>query len=181
MTAQEAGARLGAVFDHLISLSIRLLQFAWRLISGVALRLWRGLARITRPAREFLWRWWRYSFREPLAIPEEAHETLRTLCGYRLVGGPHKIVRVVPGLRRLRFGVWMTVQTERQSSSHWTTRWVRWIDDPVEVWLVRSAIRGAEPGQPSAKAKKARGQVEPEKGLLERMSDEEMESLLGKR
>lgn len=98
--------------------------------------------RITRPVREFIWRWWHYSFREPLADPAEAREALRNLCSYRLVGGPHRAARIVPGLRRFRPGVWVTIEPEQQPSRHWATRLIRWVDDPIELWLIRSAIWG---------------------------------------
>ncbi len=162
-----------------VSLMIRPLRAVARSLTGLAPCLWRWSVRVTRPSREYAWRWWHYSFREPLASSDEAHEALRRLCGYRLVGGPQRIARVVPGLRRFRFGVRVVVQAERQPSRSWTAQWVRWVDDPLELWLIRSAVSGAGPARPEPGAgTAARGQPS-EGGLLDSMSREEMGELLG--
>lgn len=136
--------------------------------------VWSPLIQATRPLREFAWRWWHYSFREPLCDPTEAREVLRNLCSYRLVGGPHRVVRIVPGLRRLRLGVLATIESEQQPSRHWATRLVRWVDDPIELWLIRSAIRGT--GITCSTARPASSL--PRRGSLDGMSAADMDELL---
>jgi hypothetical protein len=96
----------------------------------------------TSPIRVYLWRWYHYTFREPLVEAVEAHKSLREVCGYRLVfTSPHRIISVRPSLKRFRPGLWVVVEPIQQKGK-WSQRWTKWVEDPMELWLLRSAVRG---------------------------------------
>ncbi len=179
MVGPENGGRYRAMAGGALRLTLGLLWWLFRSLASLARLVWGWMVGITRPGREFVGRWWRYSFRVPLSEPTEAHEALRQVCGYRLVGGPHRIVRLVPGLRRFHFGIRVVVEVQDQPSRHWTTQWVRWVDDPVELWLIRSAVRGVGVVRPQSESKERKASHRPN-GRLDRMSAEEMDRLLGK-
>lgn len=97
----------------------------------------------TARPRTYVGRWWHYSFKEPLTSPQEARHALRQMASYRIGTGSHRIALIRPGVRRFRFGVLVTVQQGKPRS--WTQQWVRWIDDPMELWLLRSAVQAQSP------------------------------------
>jgi hypothetical protein len=80
--------------------------------------------------------------REPPIDPAQARESLARVCGYRLHGEGYRVVSVVPSLHRWRVGVWVTIARPSAFTKRWECRYVRWIDDPHELWLLRSALRG---------------------------------------
>lgn len=126
------------------------------------------------------WLWWHYTFREPFTEPLQANEALQTMCGYRIVTDTKmKLKCCVPLIRGLRFGVLAFFVPAVQRSKHWTLCWVRWIQDPIELYLARSAVK-ATPTPRVIKPKKI-AHPQPVKivgGLLESMSPEEMGRLL---
>lgn len=104
---------------------------------------WRASARLL-PRRGLVGRWVQLTFREPLAPPDQAREALATLCGYRLRGSGYRIVSLRPSIRALRFGVRVTVAGPSKFSRSWECRYVRRVEDPHELWLIRSALRAVE-------------------------------------
>src|SRR4051812_25132885 len=103
--------------------------------------LWKRILR----RRDHLWLWWRYSFREPLTDPDGANQSLNELCGYKVLPRTETRLRCcIPLLRRWRLGMLMFFVPTQQRSRFWTLCWVRWVDDPLESYLVRSAAQGTQ-------------------------------------
>jgi hypothetical protein len=145
------------------------LRWAWRSVRWIVRASWRAWATL-HPRRGFVGRWLHLSFFEPPTAPDQAREALAKLCGYRLQGPGYRIDSIRPGLRRGRFGVWVTV-VHPSRHSRWQCGYVRWITDPNELWLLRSALRpGAEPAPVSQGARTT--------GELDGMSGDEMDRLL---
>ena len=133
----------------------------------------RGLHRVV-PRRGHLGRWYHYSFREPLAAPDQAREALARLCGYRLQADDYRIASIRPSIRGWRPGVLVSVARRSRSSRHWECRYVRWVGDPHELWLIRSAVRHAERMETAPVRRERRVNA------LEVMSTDEMDGLLGR-
>jgi hypothetical protein len=112
---------------------------------GSALGFWRAV----HPRRGLVGRWYHEGWCEPLASREQAREALAQHYGYRLPAEGYEILRIRPGLRGWRFGVWVTVQKRTRRARHWACCYVRWVSDPKELWLLRSSLRpqAAEPAQ----------------------------------
>jgi hypothetical protein len=120
----------------------------WRgielLASGTSQGL-RGLGRRSRlPGRglalwalDLIWR-------EPLTDPAQARESLANLCGYRLHGEGYRVVSIIPSVHRWRIGVWVSLARPSSFTKRWECRYIRWVDDPHELRLLRSALRGGE-------------------------------------
>ena len=107
--------------------------------------LWKKLLAM----RHHLWLWWRYTLREPYVDPDQANEALRELCGYKVQPRSQATLKCcLPGLFRFRFGVLVFFVPIHQRSRHWTLCWVRWLDDPLELYLVRSAARAVSHAGP---------------------------------
>ena len=139
---------------------------------------WRRLVR----CRDHLWLWWRYTLREGLSPPDQANESLAELCSYRIL--PNTVTRLrccIPWFRRWRFGVFVFFVPVSQKSRHWTLCWVRWVDDPLELYLVRSAAQGVTPPPPPAPVRtnsRSRPQPVAASSLLESMSSDDWRELL---
>jgi hypothetical protein len=121
----------------------RIDQFIVDVITDTTFGLWKRALRL----RHHAWLWWQYTFREPYAEPAQANESLILLCGYRIMPTTTmKMKCCIPMIRGLRFGVLVFFVPIRQQPETWTTCWVRWIVDPLELYLVRSAARALGPG-----------------------------------
>jgi hypothetical protein len=103
----------------------------------------RGPARLI-PSRGYVGRWLHLSFREPLVPPDQARAALARLCGYRLHGESARIASLRPSIRRWRFGIWVIIARPSKASRHWECQFARWVEDPHEVWLLRSALQASE-------------------------------------
>lgn len=135
--------------------------------------------------RHHLWLWWRYTLREPYADPDQANEALRELCGYKVQPSTEATLKCcVPGFYRFRFGVAVVFVPIQQRSRHWTMCWVRWLDDPLELYLVRSAARGAPKRsvgrQHVSNRRQLRKASASDVGFFDSISSTELEGLLGK-
>lgn len=98
----------------------------------------------TRHQRLHAWRWWQYTFRESFVDARQANVALLANCGYKLEPSkPMRMTSCRPGfnLRRFRFGFYVSASPVHHKSRHWQMYWCRWIDDPVELFLVRCALR----------------------------------------
>lgn len=146
--------------------------------------LWKWLVRCWNHVRL----WWRYTFREPLADPDQANEALRDLCGYKVqISTETKLKCCLPGFYRSKFGVLVFFVPVQQRSRHWTLCWVRWLDDPLELYLVRSAARSVSQPvigrlvSPPVRTDRQRRQP-PGSGLgyFDSITTGELENLLGK-
>ncbi len=116
-----------------------------RRIDQVAADALRGLWKRLLHHRDQLWLWWRYAVREPLTDPDGANQALKELCGYKVLPRTEtRLKHCITLLRRWRFGVLMIFVPAQQQSRFWTLCWVRWVDDPLEFYLVRSAARGTQ-------------------------------------
>ena len=155
-----------------------------RFIVDASLRLWRCVVRFWNHAGV----WWHYTFREPLAECDQANEALRELCGYQVqISTRTKLKFFLPGFRRFKFGVLVFFVPLQQRSRHWTLCWVRWLDDPLELYLVRSAAKGGsqsliESSVVPRPARKCREPPQPSTsgfGFFDSVSSEELEGLLG--
>lgn len=145
---------------------------------------WSWVARKTQPVRLYWWSWWHYALLEPKTAPNEARRALKTLAHYRLGRRPHRLVRVRPGFRRFRFGVLVTIEPMGQSKQ-WTQRWCRWIEDPIELWLLKSAMAGP-PGEDvpnvgtlDLPTPEEEMQGDPNMGMLDLLTSEDMDEFLG--
>lgn len=135
--------------------------------------------------RYHLWLWWRYTLREPYIDPDQANETLRELCGYMVQPSTEATLKCwLLGFFRFKFGVLVFFVPIHQRSRHWTLCWVRWLDDPLELYLVRSAARGvSQPSavsQPIRKGRQRREASASDIGFFDSISSTELEGLLGK-
>jgi hypothetical protein len=129
------------------------------------------------PRRGVIGRWYHLAFREPLTDPDQAREALAHLFGYRLRGRDYRIVSLRPAWRRWRIGILVTVERPSTLCRSWTCQYVRRVEDPHELWLLRSALRphaGAEikPADPPSPEQPRR---------LEALSGAELDRLLGPR
>jgi hypothetical protein len=112
--------------------------------------------------------------REPPIDSEQARESLANLCGYRLHGDGYRIVSVTPSVRHWRAGVWVTIARPSSFTRRWECRYVRWVDDPHELWLLRSALRptaGDRPPHPQREG--------PRPIPLDGINGDEIDELLG--
>jgi hypothetical protein len=139
--------------------------------------------------RHVVWLWWRYTLKEPYVDPDQANEALRELCGYKIQPSTEvTLTYCLPGLFRFKFGVLVFFVPIHQRSRHWKLCWVRWLDDPLELYLVRSAARGVsyaviQPSAVSQSIRKGRRCHESEAsglGFFDSISDGDLENLLGK-
>jgi hypothetical protein len=126
------------------------------------------------PRRGRIGRWYHLSFREPLIDAGQARESLARICGYRLTSNDYRIVSLRPALRHWRFGVWATVERPSALSRSWSCRYVRWVEDPHELWLLRSAVRTNREAVPAP----ARTPAPSPPSRLESMSGADMDRLL---
>jgi hypothetical protein len=126
--------------------------------------------------RYHTWLWWRYTFWEPYTEPSQANESLSDLCGYRIESSSRtKLKYCIPLIRHWKFGVLVFFVPENQRSKAWITCWIRWIQDPLELYLVRSAAKAVFTPQPVQK----KSQLQPKIATgLETMSLEELNRLL---
>jgi hypothetical protein len=138
--------------------------------------------------RHHLWLWWRYTLREPYIDPGQANDALRQLCGYKVQPSSQGTLKCwLPGMFRFKFGVLVFFVPIHQRSRHWTLCWVRWLDDPLELYLVRSAARGVskaglEPTAVSEAVRKNEPRSQPPSsglGFFDSISSVELEGLLG--
>jgi hypothetical protein len=161
---------LGVVVATKLVRASRALNWAARGVLGAARRVWS----LIQPRRGVLGRWYHLSFHEPLTDSDQAHDALAQFCGYRLHPGDYRITSIRPSLRRGRLGAWVTVAQASKSTRRWTCCHVRWIDDPHELWLLRSALR-VKPTEPAATPAPA---PRPKPTTLERLSEAEIDHLL---
>lgn len=161
-----------------ITLGVTTFNEAIRLIRGMLYGIRRILSWIHRslPRRGSWLRWYHYTFREPPTSPDQARDALARLCGYRIKPGDHRIVSVRPSIRGGRLGVRVTVQRPSQSTRHWTHQDVRWITDPHEWWLLRSAMLDTDTAAPR---KTSAEHAEPSAFELHRVSSDELDRLVG--
>lgn len=92
------------------------------------------------------------------------------MCGYRLIHRSSRIVKVRPSFHGWRFGVWVVVQPETQPSKHWDTSWTRFVSDPIELYLIRSAVawRADETPQEQPQPVRRSRPQQPQESLLDR-------------
>ncbi len=166
------GART-AVRVALGVLAVSLLADGWR-ASRVPLRgahaSLRALGRLVA-GRGLVGRWYRLAFHEPLVPPDQARQALARLCGYRLVADGYRITSLRPTLRRGRLGVLVTVARPSRAGRRWACLYTRRVEDPYELWLLRSALQPT--GRPVPTPPVRRRSL-----ALELMSGEEIDALL---
>jgi hypothetical protein len=156
------------VTTEMVRLSRGTGQSAQRLIAGA-----RRIGKVMHPRRGVLGRWYHLSFHEPLTDSEQARVALFKLCGYRLQASDYRIESIRPALRRGRLGAWVTVAQTSKSTRRWACCFVRWIDDPNELWLLRSALRPSPESARTPPPASPRGAND-----LERMTVAELDQLL---
>ena len=159
-------AALGVVSTTLFMDAVRAARAAWGLFGRLATLV---------PRRGVIGRWYHLVFREPLTDPDQAREALARMSGYRLRGRGYRLVSLRPAWRRWRFGVVVTVERPSNLCRSWTCRYVRRVEDPHELWLLRSAMR------PHARIEiKTVDSSPPERPRrLEALSGVELDQLLG--
>jgi hypothetical protein len=122
--------------------SMRLTVTNIRRIDQVAVDTLRWLWKHVLQYRDYLWLWWHFSFCVPLTESEAANQSLKELCSYKVLPRTQTQFKCcIPLFRRWRFGVLVFFVPTQQQSRFWTLCWVRWVDDPLELYLVRSAAR----------------------------------------
>ena len=130
----------------------------------------RGLGRLVA-GRGLVGHWYRLSFREPLVPRDQARQALANLCGYRLVADGYRITSLRPTIRRWRLGVWVTVARPSRAGRRWACQYTRRVEDPYELWLLRSALQPTGRSDPAPPVRR--------RSLsLESMSGEEIDELL---
>ena len=162
-----------------------------RRIDQIAVDVLRWFWKRLLASRYHLWLWWRFTFREPYTDPGQANDSLSELCGYKVQASTEaKLKCCLPGFFRFKFGVLVFFVPIQQSSRHWTLCWARWVNDPLELYLVRSAARGvAQPAQecsvvsvsrPIRNDRQRRRAPASGLGFFDSVSSGELEGLLGK-
>ena len=104
--------------------------------------LWRFLLWSTSRLRRYMRRWWQYGYKEPPIDAQQANKSLLDLCGYKLEPSkPMRLAHCRLGVRNFRLGLYVTATPIHHKSKHWQMYWCRFVDDPYEFYLVRSALQ----------------------------------------
>jgi hypothetical protein len=136
-----------------------------------------------------VWLWWRYTLREPFIDPDQANEALRELCGYKVLPSTEAELKCcLPGFFRFKFGVLVFFVPIHQRSRHWTLCWVRWLDDSLELYLVRLAARAVSHAGSKASEIRQPGGIDQQTSsslagglrFFDSISTGDLENLLGK-